>query len=283
MKIAISAESTVDLSRELLEKYDIKVISFEIVLGAEPYKSEDVSAEKVIEFAEKSKTLPKTTALNEFMYTEFFEKLRKDYDAVVHICLSGGITSSCNNAKQAGEKIDGVYVVDSRTLSTGIGMLAIYARKLADKGFSPEEIAKKVSDRAGKLESTFMIERLDFLYKGGRCNSLQLLGANLLRLRPRIILKDGKMTSDRKYRGSMEHVIGKYCDDLFAEFDKPDLDTAFITYTTATEGMISSARQACEKRGFKNIYEERAGATIACHCGANTLGIFYFNDNGEAD
>ncbi len=278
MKIAISAETTADLTKELIEKYDIRLIPYEIVLGNKVIKDGDISLSELFEFVEQNKTLPHTTAINEFCYAEYFEELLKEYDAVVHITLSSGLTSSVCNAVKAAEGLNNVFVVDSNSLSTGIGLLSIYARELADKGYKPNEIAQMTSDRSKKIQASFIIERLDYLFKGGRCNSLQLLGANILKIRPRIVLKDGKMISDKKYRGGMGGVVAKYCQDVFEEFPSPDLDKAFITYSIATEEMIDIAKKALLEKGFKNIYETNAGITIASHCGENTLGIFFFND-----
>ena len=278
MKIAVSVESTNDLSKELLEKYDIKVIPYTITLGDMTFKDGEHTTQEMFEYVDKYNTLPKTTALNEYEYTEFFKGMLESYDAVVHICLSSGITSSCGNAERAAKNVENAYVVDSKSLSTGIGLLAIYARELAEEGLSAAEITEKVQARAEKLQVSFVIERLDYLYKGGRCSSIQLLGANLLKIRPRIVLKDGKMISDKKFRGSMGGVVAKYCAETLKDFDTPDLKRAFITYTTATTEMAEAARKACETAGFKEILETRAGGTIASHCGANTLGILYFND-----
>ena len=278
MKIAISVESTNDLSRELLDKYDIKVIPYHIILGNEEITDGERSTEDIFAFVDKNKILPKTTAINRFEYEEYFASLKKEYDAVVHITLSGEITSACANAIAAATSFENVFAVDSKSLSTGIGLLAIYARELAEAGASPADIAEKLAERREKLQVSFVVEKLEYLYKGGRCSSLQLLGANLLKIRPRIVLKNGKMVSDKKYRGRMDAVIAKYCDDVLAEFSTPDLSRVFITYTTATPEMVQAARSALENRGFKDIFETRAGCTIASHCGANTLGILYFND-----
>ena len=278
MKVAITVESTSDLSKEILTDYDIKVIPFQINLGDMSFKDGEHTTEEIFAYVDKYKTLPKTTALNEFEYTEFFENLLKDYEAVVHIALSSGITSSCGNAERAAQAVKNAYVVDSKSLSTGIGLLAMFARELADEGVDAKTIAQKVQARAYKLQVSFVLERLDYLYKGGRCSSLQLLGANLLKIRPRIILKDSKMVSDKKYRGHMESVVSKYCQDVLSEFNTPDKKRVFITYTSATEGMVEAARNALKNANFEQIIETRAGGTIASHCGANTLGILYFND-----
>lgn len=281
MKIAISVESTNDLGEELLQKYDIKVIPYTITLGDMTFKDGEHTTAEMFEYVDKYNTLPKTTALNEYEYTEFFKEILESYDALVHICLSSGITSSCGNAERASKNVDNVFVVDSKSLSTGIGLLAMYARELAEEGLPAEEIAKTVQERADKLQVSFVVERLDYLYKGGRCSSLQLLGANLLKIRPRIVLKEGTMISDKKFRGNMGGVVAKYCAETLKDFNTPDLKRAFITYTTATPEMLEAARKALSEAGFKEILETRAGGTIASHCGANTLGILYFNDGKE--
>ena len=281
MKIAVSVETTSDLSVELLSQYDIKCIPFQISIGDQVFKDGEITTAEIFARAEKLRTLPKTTALNQFEYAEYFENLLKDHDAVIHISLSTGLSSSCNNAFAAAQEVGNVYVVDSKSLSTGIGLLALYARKLVDLGFEASEVQKKVQERTAHLQVSFVVERLDYLYKGGRCNALSYFGANLLRIRPRIVVKNGKMGSDKKYRGHMGKVITKYCQDVLEEFNTPDLDTVFITYTSATEEMIASAVDACKEAGFKNIYQTFAGGTIASHCGANTLGILYFNDGGK--
>ncbi len=278
MKIAISVESTNDLNKDLLNKYDIKVIPYQFVLGSDLYKDGEITTEEIFNYVETNGVLPKTNALNEFEYTEYFESLLTEYDAIVHISLSSGLTSSTQNAINAAKNVKNTFVIDSLSLSTGIGLLAIYARELAESGEDAKTIYEKVSERVSKLQVSFVIERLDFLYKGGRCNSLQFFGANLLKLRPRIVVKDGKMSADKKYRGNMEKVVSKYCEETLYEFNTPDLDKVFITYTTATPEMVAAAKKALQDAGFKNIYETHAGCTIASHCGGNTLGILYFND-----
>ena len=278
MKIAISVESTSDLSKELLEKNDIKLIPYHIVLGDKIFADGEMPTEEMFAEADKLGVLPKTNAINAFEYTEYFDAILKEYDAIVHISLSSGLSSACQNALSASRELENVFVIDSQSLSTGIGLLALYAKELADAGLTAKEVYEKVKARTEKLQVSFVIERLDYLYKGGRCSALARFGANVLRLRPRIAVKQGKMGSDQKYRGSMEKVVAKYCADILEEYNTPDLDKVFITYTTATPEMVESARTALINAGFKNIYETRAGGTIASHCGANTLGILYFND-----
>lgn len=278
MKISITAESTIDLPKELLEKFKISTLPFLVILGDKEYKDGEISSIDIFKFVEENKILPKTSAINKESYKDFFAEQLKGNDAVVHISLSSQMSSSCQNAKDAASELENVYVVDSLSLSTGIALLAIYARELAEQGMNAEEVFEKVSKRVPFVQASFVVERLDYLYKGGRCSALAYFGANLMKIRPQIIVKQGKMSAYKKYRGSMDKVVANYCKDTLAEFNTPDGSVAFLTYTTATEGMVSEARKALEDAGFKNIYETRAGATISSHCGEHTLGILYIND-----
>ncbi len=276
MRIAVSVESANDLSQELLSQYDIKVTPFTIVLGDESFKDGEKTVAQLFEEVERTGVLPKTTAINEFEYGEFFQELKKENDAVIHIALSSGISSTCGNAVRAAENLSDVYVVDSKSLSLGIGLLAVYCRELANQGLSAKEIHKILTERAEKLQTSFVVDRLDYLHKGGRCNSVQLLGANVLKIHPRISMKGGKMAMDKKYRGSMGNVMSKYCQELFIEYPNIDLDKIFVAYTSATPEMLLAVRLACEKAGFDKVYECFAGGTVASHCGENTLGLMFF-------
>lgn len=282
MKIAITAESTIDLTKELLDKYEIQTLPYTVILGDNEYKDGEITSKDIFEFVAENDILPKTAAINEEQYKEFFTNVLKNYDAVVHICLSGKISCACSNAQAAASSFENVYVVDSKSLSTGIALLAIYASNLAKEGnISAKEIFEKVSARVPNVQASFVIKKLDYLYKGGRCSALALVGSKFLKIRPQILLQDGAMGVHKKYIGKMEGAIAKYVDDCIAEFNNPDLSVAFVTYTTATEDMINSAKNALRARGFKNIYETKAGATITSHCGENTLGILYINDGGQ--
>ena len=281
MKIAISAESTCDLPQEIIEKNDIKIIPYTIILGDDMITDGPGVPEKIFKFVEETKELPKTSAINEMQYKEYFESILKDYDAVVHIALSSGITSSTSHAISASEKMKNVYVVDSKSLSTGIALLTLYAKQLEQKGEDAETIAKKVQERVPFVQASFVVERLDYLYKGGRCSGLAYFGANLLKIRPQLVLKDGLIKPAKKYRGKMEKVVANYCEDTLAEFNNADKSIGFVTYTTATPEMIANAKDALKKAGFKEIYETVAGGTITSHCGEHVLGILYINDGGN--
>lgn len=277
MKIAITAESTIDLPKELLEKYNITTLPFTVILGENEYKDGEIGSQEIFEYVAKNKVLPKTSAINENEYLEFFKNELKNNDAVIHIALSSKISSACENAINASKKLKNVFVVDSLSLSTGIALLAIKARNLVDSGLSAEEVFDNVTKLVPNVQASFIVERLDYLYKGGRCSALALFGANLLKIRPQIIVKNGSMSSYKKYRGKIENVVSEYSKDTLNEFNTPDPDIAFITYTTATEGMVKNAKEQLINKGFKTIYETHAGGTITSHCGEHTLGILYIN------
>ena len=281
MKIVISAESTVDLTKELLEQYNIKTTSFTVTLGDQSYLDGEISSDEIIKFATENNILPKTSAINKFQYDEHFDKLLETYDAVIHFSLSSELSSAYNNAMASAKEHANVYVIDSRSLSTGIALLTLYASELAEQGLSAQEIYEKCLKRVPYVQASFALKRLDFLYKGGRCSALAFFGANLLKIRPQIIVKNGKMVSGKKYRGNYESVVKKYCDDVLEEFNNPDLKHAFLTYTTASQSVIDSAMEKLKDRGFKNIHVTRAGGTITSHCGEDCLGILYINDGVE--
>ena len=279
MKIALSTESTLDLSKELLEKYDINVFPLVVLLGENEYKDGEITGPDIFDYVEKNKVLPRTCAINEYQYRDYFRSfLENGYDAVIHISLSSGISSSYDNAEKASHKFDNVYVIDSASLSTGIALEAIYARKLIDKGLSPEEIVEKVKARVPYVQASFVIQTLDYLSKGGRCSGLARLGAAILRIKPQIIVSEGKMAPAKKYFGRKSQVVEAYCKDTLEQFANPDLSIAFVTHTYATPEMVSVAIEALKNRGFKTIYETHAGATITSHCGPQTIGILFIND-----
>ena len=279
MKIALSAESTLDLSKELLQKYDINVLPFTVLLGENEYMDGEITGPDIFEYVDKNKILPRTCAINEYQYRDYFRSfLENGYDAVIHISLSSGISSSYDNAEKASHKFDNVYVIDSASLSTGIALEVIYARKLIDKGLDAKEVVEKVRARVPYVQASFVIQTLDYLYKGGRCSGLARLGAAILRIKPQIIVSEGKMAPAKKYFGRKSQVIESYCKDTLEQFANPDLSIAFVTHTYATPEMVAVAIEALKNRGFKTIYETHAGATITSHCGPQTLGILFIND-----
>ena len=278
MRIAISAESTIDLQKDLLEKYDIKTVAYTVILGNTAGLDGEVTAKQIFNFVEEKRVLPKTSAVNEVQFYEHFKNLLNDYDYVIHFSLSSEMSASYNNAKKASEELKNVYVIDSRVLSTGIALEAIYARKLANKDLEPSEIVEKVTKRIPAVQTSFVLSRLDYLYKGGRCNYLSFLCSALLKIRPQIVVNDGAMKPRSKYVGKIDRCIEKYVDDTLGYFNTPDLEEVFITSTTATSSQVALVKEKLLARGFKNIHVTNANATVTSHCGENCLGILYIND-----
>lgn len=281
MKICISTESTLDIPNSMQKEYDIHVIPFTVLLGEKAGLDGDITAEEIFEYVKATGVLPKTSAVNEFQYTEYFNSLLKDYDAVIHISLSSEISCAYNNAKNVASHMDNVYLIDSRSLSTGIALEAIYASKLAKEGLSPEEIVAKVEERIPYVQASFVVDTLEYLHKGGRCSGIARFGAAIFRIKPQILLTDGKMIPAKKFHGRKTSVVKAYCEDILEQFNNPDLSIAFVTHSHATQEMVDIAKEELKKAGFKHIYETLAQATITSHCGPQTLGILYINDGGK--
>lgn len=279
MNIKITCDSATDLPQELLDKYNISVKPFTVILGdEEKVDGVDVKAQDIFNFVEKTKTLPKTTALNEYDLTEFFKE-NVEEDGLIHFSISSKLSCTYTNALNASKNFDNVYVIDTLNLTSGIGLLILYACELREQGLTIKEIVEKVNARRDKLQVSFVTYKLDYLHKGGRCSSVALLGANILKIRPSIILKDGSMGLHKKYMGKLEKCIEKYIIDTLNEFNTPDNDKVFITYSSATPEMIETALKTLEEHAkFKKVYQINASSTITSHCGENTMGIIYFND-----
>lgn len=277
-KIAISLDSACDLSKELIEKYDFKIIPFGVNLGDKFFYDGEISPEEIFEYADNNKTLPKTNAVNEEAFKEHFAKILNDYDAIIHFDISSEMSSAYQNAVNASKNFKNVYVVDSRTLSTAISLEAIYAKKLTETMDDPAKIIELVKKRIPAVQASFIIERLDYLYKGGRCSGLALLGANLLKIRPEIEVLNGNMKNTEKFRGKMADCVTKYCRATLEKYNHPDKSVIFITHSVADKELVDAAKAVVSEYGFENVYETTAGCTVSSHCGKNTLGILYIND-----
>lgn len=277
-KIAISLDSACDLSKELIKKYDFKIIPFGVNLGDKFFYDGEISPEEIFEYADNNKTLPKTNAVNEEAFKEHFAKILNDYDAIIHFDISSEMSSAYQNAVNASKNFKNVYVVDSRTLSTAISLEAIYAKKLTETMDDPAKIIELVKKRIPAVQASFIIERLDYLYKGGRCSGLALLGANLLKIRPEIEVLNGNMKNTEKFRGKMADCVTKYCRATLEKYNHPDKSVIFITHSVADKELVDAAKAVVSEYGFENVYETTAGCTVSSHCGKNTLGILYIND-----
>jgi DegV family protein with EDD domain len=276
MKIRISSDSTCDLSPELLEKYDITIAPLSVIIDGQSYKDGvDVTPEDIFRAVDQGKKV-QTAAVNQFEYEELFRKLLKDADAVIHFCISREMSSCYSDACEAAKKLGSVYVVDSRNLSTGIGLLVLEACEMAAMGKDAQEVFEAVQSRRDKVVSTFTVQDIGYLYRGGRCSGLEALGAKMLRIRPEIEVNNGKMNPGKKYRGSYEHYLKHYIRDVLKETEDIDYKRIFITHSPCEEGMADFAAECVKEYGhFREILDTTAGGTICVHCGPNTLGILF--------
>ena len=281
MKICISAESTIDLPESILNEFDIKTVPFTVLLGEKAGLDGVITPTEIFDYVDKTGVLPRTSAINEAQFEEYFTKLLKDYDEIIHFSLSSEISSACNNAFNVAKGLKNVHIIDSRSLSTGIALEAIYASKLVKEGLKVEEIIEKVKERIPFNQTSFVLATVDYLHKGGRCSSLAKLGAQLFRIRPQIIMADGKMSPGKKYMGKQLGCVESYVKDTLEQFNNPDLDLVFVTHSQASPDMVEAAKKQLEAKGFKRIIETTAGATISSHCGPKCLGILYLNDGGR--
>ncbi len=277
-KIRITCDSTCDLTPELYEKYADEVVSLCVTLGEDLRRDGvDISAPDIFEYVAKTGILPKTSAISIGEYTEVFEKYVNDGDEVIHINISSELSSCHQNARLAAEELGHVYVVDSKNLSTGSGHLVMRARELASQGFTAKEIAEKLNEMKEKLDVSFVLQTLDYLQKGGRCSSVVAFGANLLKLRPEIVVENGKMDVSRKYRGSMEKSILDYVRGRLEGRDDIDTSRIFITHSHAPAEIVEKVRElVLQLHPFQEVIETKAGCTITSHCGKDCLGVLFF-------
>ena len=276
-KIIISSDSTADLSPELIERYGISIIPLGITLGTNLYKDGvDIDAEKIYEHHAKTGELPKTNATNVGELEDYFTELTKDGAAVVHFTISSNMSSTYNNAVMASESFPNVYVVDSKNLSTGGGLLVLAACDMAANGLDAKTIAEKVSELVPNVEASFVIDSLEYLYKGGRCSALSVLGANLLKLKPCIEVKNGSMGVGKKYRGKYPDVLKEYIEERLVNIDDIDTTRVFITHAGCDEALVKELVKIVKDRNiFGEVLVTRAGCTVSSHCGRNTLGILF--------
>jgi len=275
MSIKITATSTCDLPHELLERYQITMVPLYVSFGGNTYKDGlDAGPEDIFRHVEGGGQLPSTAAVNIADYQELFAGLSPKYDAVLHITIGSEFSSCYQNALVAAADYPNVYVVDSRNLTTGQGMLAIEAAIAAERGDGIEDILRLLDSLIGKVDTTFVVDKLDYLAKGGRCSSVVALGANLLKLKPCIVLADGKMTVGKKYRGAFDKVLPDYVRD---QLDGKDVrtDRIFIVHTRCDPAIPPAVEQVVREYGFREIIHAVAGCTISCHCGPNTLGVIF--------
>lgn len=280
-KIIISADSTCDMPAALVEKYGIKIIPLYVNLGDDSMKDgAEINPDMIYEFVAEKNQLPKTSAATIPDYQEWFESFVKEGCDVLHFNLSSSMSVTHNNARMAAEEIEGegkVFVIDSANLSTGIALLVLDACDMIAEGKSAEEIHAEILRRIPLVRASFVVDTLEYLKMGGRCSSVAALGANLLKLHPRIAVVDGKMGVTEKYRGAIDGVIVKYAQQMLDQNkDKIVGKRCFITHTKYNEEAVQKVCDVVKASGlFEEIFENDAGCVVTSHCGPGTLGVLF--------
>ena len=276
--IKITCDSTCDLSPELCERYHISVIPMCVALGERICRDGvDVKPEELFAYVKETGKLPTTSAISMGEYADFFRPFVEEGYEVVHINLSSELSSSHQNACLAAQELEKVYVVDSRSLSTGSGHLVILAAELASAGYDGAYIAKALDEMKGNLDVRFVLQTLDYLHKGGRCSGIARFGANMLKLRPEIVMNNGTLHVGKMYRGSMEKTILDYVRGRLGNEKEVNYDRIFVTHSGVPREIVDKVIALVkELRPFEEVIETVAGSTISCHCGPNCLGVLFF-------
>ena len=279
MRIKITSDSTCDLSAQLIEKYDIGILPLTVIKEGEAFRDcVNIMPADIFAHVAAGGNLCSTAAVNTAEYQEWFSKHAPDYDGVIHINLSAELSSCHQNACIAAEDFDNVRVIDSRNLSTGQGLVVLKACELARTCTDLDDLAQQLRDFTSRVEASFLLDRLEYMVKGGRCSSAAALGANLLNLKPCIEVRNGKMAVVKKYRGNFAKCLAAYVKDRIANREDLDRGTLFVTRTPVSDECLNAVKNAVDAYAdFENIYWTEAGCTISCHCGPRTLGILYFH------
>ena len=281
--VKIFTDSTSDLSKELLEKYNIDVIPLYIHLGDEEYKDgEEIGIQDAFKWSDENKTTPKTAACSVEDVVKAIEPYKESGDDVIIFTISGEMSSTLQVMRMAAEEMeyeDHVYVIDSRNLSTGIGLLIMEAAVMAEDGKSAEEIVAKVNEYIPKSRASFVIDTLVYLARGGRCSAVAALVGGMLNIKPKIVVKDGAMGVDKKYRGPYKKVILQYAKDLEPQMLNAKKDRVFVTHTPCDDGIVESVVDYVKSLNyFDEVLVTEAGTTIGSHCGPNTLGVLFIEE-----
>ena len=277
MRIKLTSDSTCDLNKEQIARFDIDILPLAVAMGGKDYRDGvDITPGDIYRHVNAGGGLPKTAAVNVAQYQDVWAKYAKEYDAILHLNISADFSSCHQNARLAAEEFDNVYVIDSRNLSTGHGLLVMKAAELAEQGVDAAEIARILQASVEKVDASFILDQLEYLKKGGRCSSLAALGANLLKLKPCIEVQNGKMAVGKKYRGAYEKCLKEYIQDRLKDRTDLDLSRVFVTHSGMDAALVQLAVDTVnDLQSFDELCITTAGCTISSHCGPGTLGVLF--------
>ena len=278
--IRIVADSTCDLPKDLLEKYNISIIPLCIVMGDESYYDGiETTPDEIYAWADENKTTPKTAAISMDKAEDVFKPFMEAGDDIIFFGISSEMSTTCNVARIVGEDndYDKLHIIDSRSLSTGIGLQVLRAAEMVEAGMNAEDIVEEINEARGKVSASFVVDTLTYLARGGRCTAATALVANTLKLHPEIVVKDGRMGVNKKYRGSLDSALLKYAKELQMDMLQADPKRVFITHSGCSQETIDKVYQFVkEMEYFEEIIINRAGGVISSHCGPGTLGVLFY-------
>lgn len=275
--VKITADSTCDLSREITAELGVDIIPLHVLIDGIDYRDGvDISSDDIFRLVDTEGKTCSTSAANIHEYETFFSQFADKHDAIVHICIGSNLSSSFQNASMAAMGFKNVFIVDSANLSSGSGHLVYDAALLAKDGLDAQGIVDALEKTKPMVDASFVIERMDYLHKGGRCSGIELFGANLLKIKPCIEVRDGKMGVGKKYRGNFDRCLEHYVEDRLEDIASIDTERIFITHPACPPEIVEGVKESIRKRAdFRQVIETRAGCTISSHCGPYTLGILF--------
>ena len=278
--IKIVSDSTCDLSKELIEKHDIQIVPLHIVLGEKEYlDSVEITPDEIYAWADANEDTPKTSAVGYEDAVNIVKQVKDTEDEMIVFTISGKMSTTGNVFRMAVEDLeleDKVSVIDSENLSTGIGLMVLKAADMVKEGKNRVEICQVIEELKGKVQASFVVDTLTYLHKGGRCSSVAALAGGVLKLHPKIVVAEGSMSADKKYRGKIEKAIMDYVQDMEAVLKEADAERVFITHSGCDQEIIDKVYAYLKDMDyFKEILITRAGGVISSHCGPGTLGVLY--------
>ena len=278
--IKIVSDSTCDLPKELIEKYNIQIVPLHIILEDKEYlDGVEITPDEIYDWSEQAQDTPKTSAVGFEEVMKALKPIVGTEDEMIVFTISGKMSTTVNVFRMAAEELeieDKVSVIDSETLSSGVGLLIIETAEMNLEGKSREEICRRIEELKEKLKVSFVVDTLTYLHRGGRCSSVAALAGGVLKLHPKIVVANGSMSADKKYRGKMEKVIMDYVKELEESMIEADKKRVFITHSGCKQEIIDAVYTYLkEKNYFEEIQIARAGGVISSHCGPGTLGVLY--------
>lgn len=277
-QLKIISDSTCDLSKDLIEKYEIGIVPLFVTIGENTYfDGVDLDTIKMYEEVEKKNILPKTAAASPGSFIEIFQKYLNQGYQILYVGIGSKFSATFQSATLAKQDLDSndIFLVDSHNLSSGSGLLVLKACSLRDKGMSALKIQQKLIELVPKVRSQFVIDTLEYLYKGGRLNALSNFMGTMLKIKPIIKVVDGAMAVGKKARGHVRHGIDLMVMDLEHLKDQVDSEFCMITHSFADEVVDYTIDKISSVLSFQHLIETHAGCVISSHCGKGTIGILY--------